>query len=131
MFRHSGNADRGFSEDCLPVQATFTGDDKIRIFYVIRKPGFPENDLDAGFETAVEKGPKGKTKSSGGSGSGKSRICFRIFLPGQSGIPEKPLVHFMDHGFVSSFLGTENGTAALLTAEGVGDITGNEEGTVF
>ena len=52
-------------------------------------------------------------------------------LPGQSGIPEKPLVHFMDHGFVSSFLGTENGTAALLTAEGVGDITGNPEGTVL
>ena len=86
MFRQSGNADGGFSEDCLPVQATFTGDDKIRIFYVIRKPGFSENDLDAGFETAMEKGPEGKTKSSGGSGSGESRICFRIFLPGQSGI---------------------------------------------
>lgn len=43
----------------------------------------------------------------------------------------EPLVHFPDHGFVGSFLGPENGTAALFSAERIGYITGDAEGTVL
>ena len=47
------SADGGFCQRRSAPSRAFTGDDKIRIFYMIREAGFPD-DLDAGFQTASE-----------------------------------------------------------------------------
>ena len=79
----------------------------------------------------MKKGQKSEAQASCGACAGIRGIGFRVFFRGKGCIVGEPLVHFMDHRLVCSFLGSENGAAAFFSAERVGHVASNAESAVF
>ena len=126
-----GDADGGFSHDGLAIEAAFAGDNDVSIFDVGFQSDFFQDDLDAGLEDGVCVRQKGEAESSGSSGAWVVRVGIRVFFTGDVGIGSKPLIHLADHVRSGSFLRSEDGAAALGSAEWVGHITGNFKVTFF
>ena len=131
FFGDGGDADGGFSHDGLAIEAAFTGDNDVSIFDVGFQSGFFQDDLDAGLEDGICVRQEGEAESSGGSGARVVRVGIRVFFTGDVGIGGKPLIHLADHVRSGSFLRSEDGTAALGSAEWVGYIAGNLKVTIF
>ena len=107
---------------------SLTGDDKISVSHIITKSGFIQYDLNAGFQRSRKKRLKSKSKSARSTRSGKFRVNVRECFPAECGVGGKRCVHTFDHDSIRALLRSENGAAAVGTAERIRYIAGNTEG---
>ena len=131
LFGKSRYAHRHLAHHCLTVQPAFSGDDQIRLLEQLFCSHLLHHQLDAWNKLCVQKGQKCKSHSSCRSCSWFLCIRLRIKLLCKLRIVVQPAVHPLDAFRSCSLLRTVNSAASVFSAQGIGYIAGNAEGTFF